>query len=44
MYFNLHSNMANTDCLCYIEIAQELTIENTITLAHYLAQYKTVIH
>ena len=27
-------------CMCYIEIPQEVTNENTITLVYYLAQQK----
>ena len=32
--------MADIACMYYIEIPQEVTNENTITLVHYLAQQK----
>ena len=35
--------MADTACMYYIEIPQEVTIENAITLVYFLAQQKTVI-
>ena len=36
--------MADIACMYYIEISQEVTNENAITLVYYLAQQKTVIH
>ena len=35
--------MADTACIYYIEIPQEITNENAITLVYYLSQQKTVI-
>ena len=35
--------MADIACMYYIEIPQEVTNENAITLDYYLAQQKTVI-
>ena len=34
--------MADIACMYYIEIPQEVTNENAITLVYYLAQQKTV--
>ena len=35
--------MADIACMYYIEIPQEVTNKNAITLVYYLAQQKTVI-
>ena len=41
MYFNLYSKRSTYIAhMYYIEIPQEVTIENTITLVYYLAQQK----
>ena len=43
MYFSLYSITASIACTYYIEIRQEVTNENAITLVYYLAQQNAII-